>query len=188
MNDAKELAREFSKVLLHWIGPEYMRRVIEKNSKQEDKNICHSHDFCDANMAMDEAFNNILKRSPLPDDLDEGMTDETMQLWNAAWDLAKERKFYFNLNQGGIMEEGSTKHFGEIQMKTVGSFATIILKVAPLKYYDPDRDPEDKDDKEKADVVFSYINDKWQMIKWFPVEEYEGKETEIYTAVMHRYT
>lgn len=79
-----------------------------------------------------------------------------------------------------------TKHFGEIQMKTIGSFATIILKVAPLKYYDPDRDPEDKDDKEKADVVFSCINDKWQLIKWFPIEDYEGKDQEIHEAVMTR--
>jgi hypothetical protein len=71
-------------------------------------------------------------------------------------------------------------------MGTVGSFATITLKVAPLKYYDPNRDPEDKDDKEKRDVVFAYIGGEWQFIDHFPLEDSELKTKQIHEAVMVR--
>lgn len=44
--------------------------------------VCASHDYCDANMVMDEAFTGLFDRSV-------ASTDEDCALWNAAWDIAK---------------------------------------------------------------------------------------------------
>lgn len=44
--------------------------------------VCASHDYCDANMVMDEAFTGLFDRSA-------ASTDEDCALWNAAWEVAK---------------------------------------------------------------------------------------------------
>ena len=76
-----------------------------------------------------------------------------------------------------------TKHFGPIQMRVIEDIPVIIYKVAPLKYYHPDRDPENKDDKDKADVVFAWKGE-WKMAGYFSVDTYEGKEDEIRQAII----
>ena len=53
--------------------------------------ICHSHDFLDANMAMDEVFTEALGRS-----VDADVAADA-ELWNAAWTLAKGARFFTNL-------------------------------------------------------------------------------------------
>lgn len=98
----KELAAEFCKVLREWLSAEEMAEVVKRNQAEEDKNICASHDFCDANEAMDEAFKRLTGASACETrtDTNEGdckqascMTDETLDLWNGAWSLAKQAEF-----------------------------------------------------------------------------------------------
>ena len=61
-------------------------------------------------------------------------------------------------------------HFGEVHLCVQDgdeSFApVVILRKAPLKYYDPSRDKDDKNDKSKADVIFAFYNGDWHMVGW----------------------
>lgn len=82
----KILANKFSMVLRSWLTDAEMREVIERNKAETTRSVCHSHDFCDANMAMQEAAESF------------GLTfdagsDECAALWNSAWDLAKKNNF-----------------------------------------------------------------------------------------------
>lgn len=87
-----DLANEFSKVLHEWLGTE---KIVEINllNEGEDKTCCHSHDFCDSNEAMAEAFialygRNISVRSQRDTDL-----------VNNAWALAKNNKFRYEQDE-----------------------------------------------------------------------------------------
>jgi len=91
--NAEAIAKEFSKVLLSWLGDDKMKQVNELNAKEVSKGICHSHDFCDANMAMNEAFEKF-DINPLPSDLENSQKE--INLWNTSWDLAVKNKFYLS--------------------------------------------------------------------------------------------
>lgn len=80
------LAAKFSTILSSWLSEEEMQEVVKRNQAETDRSVCHSHDFCDANMAMQEAVESF------------GLTinadsDADAALWNAAWDLAKKSNF-----------------------------------------------------------------------------------------------
>lgn len=76
------LAKEFSAKLEEWIGEE-LKTVVARNYVEKDSAICHSHDFCDANMAMIEVFEA------------RGLDWETHnELLDAAWNKAKANNFY----------------------------------------------------------------------------------------------
>lgn len=93
--ESEVLAKTFAVVIVEWLTPYEFMIMRMRNSRQTNPCICHSHDFIDANMAMDEAF----KRhgiDPLdnPQDPEGGMTKEVNDLWNETWDLAK--RIYFS--------------------------------------------------------------------------------------------
>ena len=50
-----DLAAEFSRILREWLGGVRMSEVNRRNQEETNPKGCHSHDFCDANMAMHEA-------------------------------------------------------------------------------------------------------------------------------------
>lgn len=62
-------------------------------------------------------------------------------------------------------------HFGDI---IIGSYDSpgdpvipfVVLRKAPLKYWDPEKDKDDKEDKSKADVCLAHINYEWLVIGW----------------------
>lgn len=84
---AENLAVEFSKILRAWLGPNRMKQVIEKNATPEYADCCASHDYCDANEAMDEAFVHLRGK---------GMSVQNkkdVDLFNRAWGIAKANKF-----------------------------------------------------------------------------------------------
>lgn len=94
------IAKAFSVVLHRWLNPEQWEELIRKNAA-DPEDSCSSHDFCDANMAMDEAFRVVLGRAIiLPCDAIEGdkeqeaIIDADSVLWNDAWKLAKVRGFF----------------------------------------------------------------------------------------------
>jgi hypothetical protein len=80
------LAADFSAVLRRWLTADEMAQVLALNKQEAGTNVCHSHDFCDANMAMLKAFED------LGGDLDLEDQDQ-VKLWNAAWDIAKASGF-----------------------------------------------------------------------------------------------
>jgi hypothetical protein len=79
------LAREFSRVLRATLDAHEVAEVIARNRIETSPSVCHSHDFCDANMVMLAAFE--------AHGLDATDGDTNIALWNAAWDLAVKNEF-----------------------------------------------------------------------------------------------
>lgn len=82
------LALEFSKGLHAYLSPEQMREVVERNRTEAVPGICHSHDFCDANMFLYDVF---IKYGMNP--ATEGGMDQWGELWDQAWNLSKSKEF-----------------------------------------------------------------------------------------------
>lgn len=85
------LAREFSAILKTWLTPDEQKQVIERNAGYvgtEYENCCATGDFCDSNMAMDEA----LQKHGIECDPQD---DAQAALWNEAWAIAKQNGFWF---------------------------------------------------------------------------------------------
>jgi len=82
------LAMEFCDELRVTLSPEHMEQVVSLNEAETNTGVCHSHDFCDANMVLYEVF----MRHGM-DVVDEGGMDRWADLWNATWNLAKSRGF-----------------------------------------------------------------------------------------------
>ncbi len=75
------VAEAFGEVLRQWLTPAEFETMRERNATAE-RGVCHSHDFCDANVAMGAAFEGVLSREPDP------ASEEDAKLWGDAWDLA----------------------------------------------------------------------------------------------------
>lgn len=92
------VAKAFSAVLNRWLSRKQWAELLEKNKGETD--ACSSHDYCDANMAMDEAFRVVLARGVLlPCDIEGNKAKEEeharqTELWGSAWTLAKEKNFF----------------------------------------------------------------------------------------------
>lgn len=82
----EKLARDFSDVLQKWLTPEQMEEVNKRNAAETSPGVCHSHDFCDANEAMLEAY----AKQMCPDEMG---TPESLSAWDAAWHLARQHEF-----------------------------------------------------------------------------------------------
>jgi hypothetical protein len=90
------VAEQFIAVLVEWLTPEQLSMVAVLNSDQDDS-ICATHDFCDANEAMDEALHRVwgsglaeLSMSIASRSREfEGYADEVVELWDHAWKAAK---------------------------------------------------------------------------------------------------
>lgn len=82
--DARTLAREFSASLRALLSPEEIELVIARNAAEKDPNICHSHDFCDANVVLLDVF-----LAHGMDPADEGGMEKWGNLWDETWTLAK---------------------------------------------------------------------------------------------------
>jgi hypothetical protein len=80
------LACAFLEELRCAIRPEDLHLVFERNEAEPDKLICHSHDFCDANQCMLDAF----ARLGCPVEF-ESLNDELGELIEAAWAMALPR-------------------------------------------------------------------------------------------------
>jgi hypothetical protein len=86
----EQLASEFVAVLREWLTPAEMAEMRRRNVANIGAPICASHDYCDANVAMDVAFERIVGReSVMPDEGPQGIDDQA--LWDAAWSLARAR-------------------------------------------------------------------------------------------------
>lgn len=95
------LAREFVRTILRWLTPDEVAELRLRNATPEyaGSNACATHDFCDANMALDEAYRTTTGRE-LIDDMqtaDGDTAEEQDAAWwdyiNGAWDLAKSADF-----------------------------------------------------------------------------------------------
>lgn len=56
MNEAAyKIAVKFCENIGAWLDDEQIAEVNRRNASEANPNICHSHDFCDANQAMIDA-------------------------------------------------------------------------------------------------------------------------------------
>lgn len=62
--------------------------VLERNAEESDPSICHTHDFCDANILMSKAWKDCFPHEPF-------VPQNTFhcQLWSAAWQQARAAEF-----------------------------------------------------------------------------------------------
>ena len=87
----EQLGDKFFEVLKSWLEPWEMREVAKRNKEETSERVCHSHDFCDANMAMDEAWTSFGLASV------DGDNELECKLWGDAWNhtikrIAEEHK------------------------------------------------------------------------------------------------
>lgn len=99
--DPKAVAVAFSKVLKSWLTNDQMVKVLMLNRKEKDQLVCHSHDFCDANMAMDAAIKKVAPAFYKAAWADNRKTDgegkvwsKMNTIWNRAWSIAKTNYFF----------------------------------------------------------------------------------------------
>lgn len=85
---APMLANEFSQTLRSLLPERDVRRIAARNAGEREPGICHSHDFCDANIVLHEVF-----LSHGMDVADEGGLDRWAELWDSSWNLAKAAGF-----------------------------------------------------------------------------------------------
>lgn len=88
----EQIGDKFAEVLKEWLTPSQWTEMRGRNYNAPP-GICASHDFCDANMAMHDAFIHF-GLNPLQlgrESEDSGMADEVGEVWGAAWDYAKHK-------------------------------------------------------------------------------------------------
>ena len=86
-----DLARHFIETLRSWLTAEQLATVVTRNATSEYARACASHDFCDANEAMAEAYQTTFD-VPMPLSEDEG-ADRALVACNSAWALARSAEF-----------------------------------------------------------------------------------------------
>ncbi len=91
------LAREFSRCLRATLDAQEMKEVLDRNAAQDNPGVCHSHDFCDANMVMQTAAKNLGYAENFDTADTEDQIDDCCSLWNAAWNEAKSTGFLADL-------------------------------------------------------------------------------------------
>jgi hypothetical protein len=96
------LAAKFSELLREHLTKKQMATVISRNRREPWPwpQFCHSHDFVDANVIMDDAFKALLGHTACdtvgetsPPRQCDCMSARALELWNAAWYIAKKAEF-----------------------------------------------------------------------------------------------
>ena len=85
----RRLALEFIDQIRSFLTPEEIAEVVERNSRQRNPHVCHTHDFIDANELMQDAFQEVFPGVPWYERTDRPGDG----LWEDAWDLAKAMQF-----------------------------------------------------------------------------------------------
>lgn len=77
------IAFQFATILKQWLLPSEVELMKKRNQIEKRENVCHSHDFCDANVAMEEAME-VFRTSSEKDE---------SNLWNDSWKIATQKFF-----------------------------------------------------------------------------------------------
>jgi hypothetical protein len=81
------LAKAFADQLQSELSPDDWQGMRAANGKGDYVAACASHDYCDSNMVMADAFALTIGRPFLPED--EPPSNVDCDLWNEAWAIAK---------------------------------------------------------------------------------------------------
>jgi hypothetical protein len=85
VNDAEVIGMRFAQVLREWLTDAEWLEMRRRNVEHVNDGICASHDFCDANMAMHQAFMDCGQ----PDPAENPQDDAVLTLWGDAWQWAQ---------------------------------------------------------------------------------------------------
>jgi hypothetical protein len=89
MPTPETLAREFADALEAILSPKDMREIVRRNRGETHPRICHTHDFCDANVVLFDVF---IKYGM--DIAAEGGRQRWGKLWDDSWQAAKAAEFW----------------------------------------------------------------------------------------------
>lgn len=98
-SDLVVVAHRFAKNLLDYMDTDKLAEADRRNAHDPayQSGACASHDFCDANVFMAQAFEDHLGLArdslSLCGDESEGNQPVTCEEWNAAWDYARKSSF-----------------------------------------------------------------------------------------------
>jgi len=89
------LAETFSASLKEDLGERKFAEMKRRNETEppfRSGGACASQSYCDANMTMSDAFEQVLGREPIfGEDGRDAKEDADIVLWNAAWEVARKR-------------------------------------------------------------------------------------------------
>tara|TARA_R110000868_G_scaffold140148_1_gene355467 strand:- start:397 stop:720 length:324 start_codon:yes stop_codon:yes gene_type:complete len=83
------LARLFGEQVQAALSATEFRAAVDANkSDGPDSTVCHTHDYCDANMLMLAAWQEFFGGEP------DVSSEEDTAIWNDAWSIAKAAEFF----------------------------------------------------------------------------------------------
>lgn len=85
MGIVEKVAMRFIEQLISELEPHEIGEVVELNFWEENPDVCHSHDFTDANELMCNAFEDATGTRFFQND------KEHQRIWNLAWQCAKRK-------------------------------------------------------------------------------------------------
>lgn len=85
MNTTQIIATKFVATLREWLTAEEFAemKVLNETDPTYKGDCCASHDFCDANVAMADAFAEVMGHQV------DGDNEADCKVWNDAWELAR---------------------------------------------------------------------------------------------------
>lgn len=86
-----KLAAEFCRELVREIGNENLDELNARQAAETNPNICHSHDYCDANQVMLDALSAI--DADAAANYTASPNDPLNATINEAWKIARENEF-----------------------------------------------------------------------------------------------
>jgi len=98
-DEIEKVSRAFCRILGEWLTREQQKEVLTKlNDPELPDGCCPTQDYYDTNEAMAEAIAKVMGQDFY--DHGHGLRD---RLWNSAWDLAIENKYWFNTSDSTIV-------------------------------------------------------------------------------------
>lgn len=93
--NSQKIADAFCKIICKWLTPEQLAEVNRLNATLDYAGCCATHDYYDSNVAMIEAFKEVIGRECLMPcgEHPEKELQADCDLMNKAWDIAKAQKF-----------------------------------------------------------------------------------------------
>ena len=89
INEKIGLAKVFGEKVQEALTTTEFRAAVDANKSDEPNSpVCHTHDYCDANMLMHAAWLDFFGQEP-----DVSSDDDTL-IWNEAWSIAKAADFF----------------------------------------------------------------------------------------------
>lgn len=92
-----QLSDEFSRLIVEAFTADQLAETIAKNNTVDYAGCCATHDYCDSNMVMNEAFENVMERAFIFWDDENPETQEQNRadchLFDSAWMLSKSKNF-----------------------------------------------------------------------------------------------